>query len=182
MKVFDTRNSGGSLVVLGQSLVLPKETLDGTATIHGALRYNSSLNRVEFRSSGNAWNPLASDASTWENWTPTITTTVAAGSGFAYTVVSARYTVLNKLVVATFTATITNLGTGPSASGLVNATMPFVAAYPACGQGSEPGITGHFLQANMSSASNLLTIKKYDGSSPVVLNAQIRATITYEAQ
>lgn len=117
----------------------------------------------------------------WTTYVPIVTTATPAGSGFTYTVNSARYLKIGRLVFVNAWVTLTNLGTGPAASGTTNISMPFQAAQPATGQGTESAISGHMVQGNMSAGSNLLICKKYDGTTTTVLNAQIRASIVFES-
>lgn len=53
-KVIDTRNAGGQLVILGDNLVLPTSNAAANSTtfahVAGGLRYNPTLDRVEFLS------------------------------------------------------------------------------------------------------------------------------------
>ncbi|WP_420478222.1 hypothetical protein [Brevundimonas sp. FT23028] len=117
----------------------------------------------------------------WTNWTPTITTTTPAGSGFSATVTTAKYAKNGRTVHVALNVTLSNLGSGPAASGNLTVTLPFPAANAAQGFGTENALTGHMVQGNVSAETNVLTIKKYDASTVVATGAQVRLTMTYEA-
>lgn len=117
----------------------------------------------------------------WTTWTPTVTATTPAGAGFAYTLTTARYAKIGRTVMLTLQLTLTNLGTGPTASGNLTVTLPFTAANSASGYGTENANTGRMIQGNASAASNVLTIKMETGATALVLNNQIRLTMLFEA-
>lgn len=117
----------------------------------------------------------------WTTWTPTVSASTPAGSGFAYTINSATYAKHGRIVVATARVTITNIGTGPAATGGVTLTLPFTAANTTTGVGRENALTGNMLQANVSGGSNLATVVTYSNASPIATNAEVRMTIVYES-
>lgn len=61
-KVFDVRNSGGVLVVLGDNMIMPISSDYGSLSLPGAVRYNPSTSALEVyapnSSNDNVWSPL----------------------------------------------------------------------------------------------------------------------------
>lgn len=124
--------------------------------------------------------PLAGMTSQLLNWYEegTYTPTVAAttGSITSYTV-SAVYTRVGRLVTFTANVTITNAGL---AAGALTITLPYTAGgYAFNGSGRENALTGYMLQAYIAAGGTLVNVVKYDNTTAIVTNAQLRVTITY---
>lgn len=119
----------------------------------------------------------------WSTWTSTISTTVAAGSGFTTSPspVIGAYRKNGRTVHWNIQFTLTNLGSGPAASGTLQMTLPFTAAAASICVGCENAVTGNMIYGNVSAGSNILQLKSYNNGALVVVNYQIRASGTYEA-
>lgn len=122
----------------------------------------------------------AGERGAWTDYTPTVSASTPAGSGFAYTVTHARYRKTGRTVRVSGLVTLTNLGSGPAASGVLSVSLPFSSLNAAVGSGTEQAVLSHQCQAYVTAGSSSLTLKRYDGSSLVVLNYAVRFEIEYE--
>ena len=111
----------------------------------------------------------------WGVFTPT----VAASSG-AFTAASAtgRFKQLGKLVFFQMVITITTAGT---AAGVLTATLPATANAAFTFAGRENNVTGSMVQGNVSTASSLLSITRYDNASIIGDGRAIRISGYFEA-
>ena len=110
-------------------------------------------------------------------WTPVITPDT--GTITSYTA-SGVYTKIGNVVRATFTATITNNGTGAS---VLNATLPFATANigeMSVGSGRN-NATGQMLQVWAFQGSSTAKVYQYDNSYPVATGSVIYCTVVYQA-
>lgn len=107
-------------------------------------------------------------------WTPTVS--AASGTLTTTAVNSANFLKVGKLVFFSAQVTLTNHGTG---GGALQITLPTTAGYLGTFAGRENALTGHQLQGSVFTASNLLTIFKYDGSSLIATGAQVRISGFY---
>ena len=111
----------------------------------------------------------------WTSFTPTI----AASSGaFGAASASGRFKALGKLVFFQITITITAAG---SAAGVVTATLPATAIAAFTFAGRENSVTGAMVQGIVSTASNLVTIVRYDNASIIGDGHAIRISGYFEA-
>lgn len=122
---------------------------------------------------------VAPEPGAWTDYVPTVSADTPAGSGFAYTINSARYRKVGRTVHYRFDITIDNLGSGPAASGSPSVALPFQAAFRVVGSGFESA-AGHLLRIS-SPGTSTLTVKKYDNSSPLSAGNRLIGAITYEA-
>lgn len=123
---------------------------------------------------------LTASLGAWQDWTPTVTATTPAGSGFTYTVASARWRKIGKTVDVEYDVTLTSLGTGPSASGLINTTLPAAPLYGIAGCGVETGVSGKGLSVYASAGAASATLRLADATSSAVLSARHRFSLRYE--
>lgn len=146
-------------------------TTDGNATVVQAAKgINFTANTA-----------LAGMTSQLLNWYEegAYTPTVAATSGTltSYTV-AAAYTRIGRTVTVVANVTVTNAGTG---AGALTITLPWTAngSYAFNGSGRENALTGYMLQAYISAGGTVVNSVRYDNTSAIATNAQIRVTITY---
>ncbi len=116
----------------------------------------------------------------WRDWTPVVTAATPAGSGFTYTVNSARAQLDGKTATVTYHVTLTNLGSGPAASGLISTTLPFTPRNTGAGGGVETGVSGKGLSVYWTGGVASATLRLADAGVTAVVNAQHRFSITYE--
>lgn len=107
-------------------------------------------------------------------WSPTVSS--SGGAITSYTVNSATYTKIGRLVNISFTVTITNNGTG---SGAVGITLPFQSAVNAVGAGRENAAVGSMLQVLIGAGSATASIFNYSNGYPGGTNYQLICTLTY---
>lgn len=121
------------------------------------------------------------DGGAYTDYVPTVAATTPAGSGFAYTINDASYRKIGRQVHVQCHITLTNLGSGPSASGSLTVTLPFTAGAAAVGAGVETGLTNKQFSARCSAGSSIASLAFYDATSLVVVNHQLRFSMVYEA-
>jgi hypothetical protein len=107
-------------------------------------------------------------------WTSTISS--SSGTITSYTVNSATYTKIGRLVNVNISITITNNGTGGSA---VVFTLPFQSSTNSIGAGRENAATGHMLQILASNGSSNATVYNYANGYPGGTNYNLICTATY---
>jgi len=108
-------------------------------------------------------------------WTPVIT--ASAGTLTSYSIISAVYTKVGRLVVATTRFTITNAGTG---TGNLIVTLPFTAGtQDSTGATFESVIAGDAGRAWVSAGSASMSVAKYNNTTYCVLNSTVTATSIY---
>jgi hypothetical protein len=135
----------------------------------------ASVNGVQFPATQSA----SADANTLDDyeegtWTSTISS--ASGTITSYTVNSATYTKIGRLVNVNISITITNNGTGGSA---VVFTLPFQSSTNSIGAGRENAATGHMLQILVSASSSNAVIFNYVNSYPGGTKYNLICTATY---
>jgi len=108
-------------------------------------------------------------------WTPTITP--AAGTITSYSISTATYTRIGRLVTASVRFTITDAGTG---AGGLDITLPFAAgAQNSSGSAFESSQTGDAGRTWVPSGASSMFVAKYNNTSYCVTNYVVTATITY---
>ena len=131
---------------------------------------------------GTAWlyslTPQTSEAGTWQAWTPTVTST--AGTLTTVTVNLARYTQIQKVVIAKIDFSITTIGTG---SGIPRFTLPVTAATTnsiVMGSFRETYAVGFTGVVSYNNA-NAAVLHNTTNSSHLAANNRYEGTFTYEA-
>ena len=123
----------------------------------------------------------SSDANTLDDyeegtWTPTIASTVGALT--TYTVNSATYTKIGRVISFSLDVTVNNNGTG---SGWITATLPFTsAAYNSAVVGREDNVVGFELQGKIASSTASVAIWKYDNTYPAGANYRLIVSGIYQ--
>jgi len=107
-------------------------------------------------------------------WTPVVSST--SGTITSYTVNSARYTKIGRLVSLSCQVPITNNGTGAGA--LFIQGFPFTNAVATCGVIYNQS-TGHVGSVTVSTSATNGYAAKYDGSYPVATGQTIQFSLTY---
>lgn len=124
--------------------------------------------------------PAAGMTSQLLNWyeegdyTPSVA--AAAGSITSYTLQSAKYIRIGRLVFATVQLTITNAGTGV---GALLISVPYNASGAASGSATETAVIGDAGRTRIGNGDNIMYTAKYDNTSFIVNNYVITASITY---
>jgi hypothetical protein len=108
------------------------------------------------------------------DYTPTVT--AAAGTITSYTLSTAKYTKVGRLVFATVQLTITNAGTGV---GALLITVPFAASGSASGSATETAVVGDGGRTRIANTDNTMYCAFYNNTSMIVNNYVITASITY---
>lgn len=105
----------------------------------------------------------------YTDYVPTVTASTPAGSGFAYTVNKARYKKVGFRVEVILDISVTNVGSGPSATGTLNVSAPVAAAWrSALSGGKEYGATNKGLVASLSASSSTIIVTLADASGVAV--------------
>ena len=117
----------------------------------------------------------------WRDWTPVVTAAVPAGADFAYTINSARVCKVGRTVFVSYHVTLTNLGSGPAASGLISTTLPYAPNKTGAGSGAETGVSGKGMSVQWTGGVASATLRLADAGVTAVLNAQHRFSVSYEA-
>lgn len=117
----------------------------------------------------------------WATWSPTVSATTPAGSGFTATIEQARYEKVGRTVNVQGRILVTNLGSGPAASGDITVTMPFTAGAGAAILGFANAVSGKGLRGRLDSASTILTLRHTDNSNSIALNERYWFGGSYEA-
>jgi hypothetical protein len=108
-------------------------------------------------------------------WTPVITP--AAGAITSYTVTTATYTKVGRLVMATTRFTITNAGTG---LGSLFVTLPFtIGSQNSSGSAIETTLTGDGGRVWAPSGDTAINVARYNNTTLCVTGSVVTATITY---
>ena len=108
------------------------------------------------------------------DYVPTVT--AAVGTITSYTLSTAKYTRVGRLVFVTVQLTITNAGTGV---GALLITTPFTCAGAASGSITESAVVGYGGRTWMPNGTATMYCAFYDNTSPIVNNYVITASITY---
>lgn len=117
----------------------------------------------------------------WVSWTPTVTATTPAGSGFTYTITQARYSKTGRTVAVQGQILITSLGSGPSASGNLVMTLPFTSGGLATACGYESGVSGLGVTGRIDSGATTIAFRLSSGAATAVLNSRLWFAFTYES-
>jgi len=113
----------------------------------------------------------------YEEGTFTPTASSSSGTITSYTVNSAVYTKVGRMVFVNVDITITDAGTG---SGSFDVTLPFTNGSAICnGTGRENALTGYQLQTRVIASSATMNIQTYANATAIGTNAQIKAMIVY---
>lgn len=112
----------------------------------------------------------------WTAFAPTVT---ASSGTFTTVSASGSYARFGNVVFFQMTITITTAGT---ATGTLRATLPTTANSVATFAGRENTGTGFMVQGNVSAASNVLSIMKYDNTTIIADTRAVRISGTYESQ
>lgn len=109
------------------------------------------------------------------SYTPNVTS--GSGTITSYTA-TAWYTRVGREVTVIANVVITNAGT---AAGSCNITLPFAnnATVSANGVGRENAVSGALLQGAVGATTSEVVVRKFDNTTPIATNAQIRINITY---
>lgn len=101
----------------------------------------------------------------YTDYVPTVVGSTPAGSGFAFTVHKARYKKVGRRVEVIVDIQITNIGSGPAATGTVNVSLPFAAAWRSSfGHGKEYGASSKGLTVAVAAGASLAIITLSDAS------------------
>jgi hypothetical protein len=123
----------------------------------------------------------SSDPNTLDDYEEgTFTPTITSGSGTITTVgaVTAVYTKIGNIVLASVTVNITTNGT--AAQSIIVNGLPFAAtAIAYIGAGRENASTGNMLQLYLPASQNNVTIKNYNDSYPAGSGFTMFGTISY---
>lgn len=111
----------------------------------------------------------------WSAFTPTV---VSSSGSFTAASATGRCKHLGKLVFFQMVITITTAGT---AAGVLTATLPATAVTAFTFAGRENAVTGSMVQGNVSAASGLLSITRYDSASIIGDGRAIRISGYFEA-
>ncbi|KQW79705.1 hypothetical protein [Brevundimonas sp. Root1279] len=119
----------------------------------------------------------------YTTYVPTVTASTPAGSGFTHSLVNARYKKVGRRVEAIVDIQITNIGSGPAATGTVNVSLPVAAAYRSTfGHGKEYGSTNKGLTVSVSAGASLAIISLADASGVAMATGRSYSFgIIYEA-
>jgi hypothetical protein len=114
--------------------------------------------------------------SAWTNWTPTLTT--QSGSLTSYTVTTARYKELGKIIFLDVDFTITNNGTGATSLFFSLPTGKTPKNNNQIGAGRELNATGNMLQLIVE--GSLVRVLTYNNGYPAGTNYRTSGSLTYE--
>lgn len=119
----------------------------------------------------------------YTEYVPTVAGSTAAGTGFAYTVNKARYKKVGRRVEVILDVAVTNVGSGPAATGTVNISAPVAAAWRSSfGHGKEYGATNKGLTASISAGASTIVVSLSDASGvAMAAGRSFSLGITYEA-
>lgn len=108
-------------------------------------------------------------------YTPTVASTTGTITSYTGT---AWYTRIGRQVTLVANVTITDAGTGAATCTI---SLPFTnnASVVSNGVGRENAISGALLQGSISLSGTVVNVLKFDNSTAIATNAQIRITITY---
>lgn len=114
----------------------------------------------------------------WETWTPTVTS--SSGAITSYTIALARYTQIQKLVIAELSITVTNAGT--AAGTYLDFTLPITCSIGSgyIGSGREGTATGNTLNCILVGTTKARWLE-YDNTGTVGTNVNNSGLIVYEA-
>lgn len=158
--------------------VLNSPVRSGDQTINnGNLVIGTAGKGVDFSVNSHATG-MTSEVLNWYeegSYSPTVAAT--SGTITSYTG-TAWYTRIGRAVTLIANVTITNAGTGAATCTI---SVPFTnnATVVANGVGRENAISGALLQGSISASGTVVNVLKFDNSTAIATNAQIRITITY---
>jgi hypothetical protein len=119
----------------------------------------------------------------YTTYVPTVAGSTPAGADFAYTITDARYKKIGRRVEVILSFAVTDVGSGPSATGTVNVTAPVAAAYrSSLGHGKEFGATNKGLLPSISASTSTIVISLSDASGVAMAAGRSYSVgIIYEA-
>ena len=114
----------------------------------------------------------------WESWTPTVT--ASSGTITSYTIGYAKYTQINKLIVARISITVTNAGTAGGT--YLQFSLPVTSAIGSAyiGSGREGTATGNTLNIILS-GSTTGRFLEYDNTGTTATGVTNSGLVIYEA-
>lgn len=108
-------------------------------------------------------------------WTPVVTASVGAIT--SYSVLSASYTKVGRLVIATTRFTISDAGTG---NGNLIVTLPFTAGtQDSAGSTFESTLTGDAGRTWITAGTASMSVARYNNTTYCVTGSTVTATATY---
>jgi hypothetical protein len=154
---------GNGVIYTGNSNIAPNagKGIDFSANTHAAGMTSELLNDYEEGT-----------------WTPVFAS--AAGSITSYSVNSATYTRIGRLVTVNFDVTITNNGTGVAGINITGIPFSVAVAYASCGVFREVAVTG-FSGAIIASSSTNLQAANYNNVYAGGTNYRLVGTFSYNA-
>lgn len=163
---------------IAQAGVIPNAAARPASPYEGQMVYQQDTDAVLVWN-GTAW-VITGITTGWASYTPTIT----SSSGTITTVgsVSSYYQQVNKVVYVYFSIAITTKGT---AAGQLRMTLPITASSnmltdTVIGSAREQAISGNFMQAFLSSSTQVAMLN-YANGSQFADGATFRGSLTYEA-
>lgn len=145
--------------------------------VNGDLVIGTAGSGIDFSANAHAAG-MTSELLNWYEegvWSPAITP--AAGAITSYSVSTATYTRIGRLVTASVRFTITDAGTGV---GGLDITLPFAAGTQnSSGSAFESSQTGDAGRTWVPSGASSMFVAKYNNTSYCVTNYVVTATITY---
>ena len=163
-------------VSTANGLVSP--TFSGDVTLsNGNLVIGTSGKGIDFSATpGTGTSELLNDYEEG-TWTPVVTASV--GSITSYSVISASYTKVGRLVVATTRFSITDAGTG---NGNLLVTLPFTAGtQDSAGSTFESTLTGDAGRTWITAGSTSMSVARYNNTTYCVTGSTVTATAIYSA-
>lgn len=116
----------------------------------------------------------------WTTWVPVMSySDPPAGTGFAYTVTDAKAFKIGKTVIGSATVTVTNLGTGPTAAGYMNVTLPYASLRKSAVWGFEDATLGHGVGGRILAGTSVAQMKSAAGPNFGV-NSRVTFCFCYE--
>ncbi len=150
----------------------------GDQTINsGSLVIGTAGEGIDFSANTHATGMTSEVLNWYEEGTYTPTVSAATGALTSYTG-SGYYTRIGRQVTLIANIVITNAGTG---TGNCNISLPFTnnGSIVASGVGRENAVSGALLQGAISAGATDVVVRKFDNTTPIATNAQIRINITY---
>lgn len=150
----------------------------GDQTINsGSLVIGTAGEGIDFSANTSATGMTSEVLNWYEEGTYTPTVTAATGTLTSYTG-TVWYTRIGRQVTIIANVTITNAGTG---AGNCNISLPYAnnATVSASGVGRENAVSGSLLQGAISPTGTDVVVRKFDNTTPIATNAQIRINTTY---
>lgn len=169
---------GGQLALSTDGVDRVTVSTAGNATLNtGNLVVGTAGKGIDFSANAHATGMTKEVLDWYEegNYTPTVAATTGAITSYTAT---AYYTRVGRQVTLTTYVVITDAGTG---AGSLTITLPFTASGSIAfsGTGRENALTGDALQANISAGGTDVNVVRYNNTTVIATNAQVRSTVTY---